>query len=74
MARFFFFFSSFSFGVFDNAIHGVFGKEVITMGFDVYGKDPDPGSGSGEYFRNNVWWWRPLRDNPDFQALVASGQ
>lgn len=23
------------------------------MGFDVYGQ-------SGNYFRNNVWWWRPL--------------
>jgi hypothetical protein len=23
------------------------------MGMDVYGK-------SGNYFRNNVWWWRPL--------------
>ena len=21
-----------------------------------------------------LWWWRPLRDNPDFRALVASGQ
>jgi hypothetical protein len=27
---------------------------------DVYGKAPtDP---KGEYFRNNVWWWRPLAD------------
>ena len=25
------------------------------MGMDVYGK-------SGNYFRNNVWWWRPLAD------------
>jgi hypothetical protein len=23
------------------------------MGMDVYGE-------SGNYFRNNVWWWRPL--------------
>ena len=28
------------------------------MGMDVYGKAP-LGS-KGEYFRNNVWWWRPL--------------
>lgn len=25
------------------------------MGMDVYGE-------SGNYFRNNVWWWRPLAD------------
>jgi hypothetical protein len=25
------------------------------MGMDVYGK-------SGNYFRNNVWWWHPLAD------------
>lgn len=28
------------------------------MGMDVYGKKPT--APSGEYFRNNVWWWRPL--------------
>jgi hypothetical protein len=28
------------------------------MGFDVYGKAPR--SERGEYFRNNVWYWRPL--------------
>ena len=28
------------------------------MGMDVYGKNPK--NQSGEYFRNNVWWWRPL--------------
>lgn len=28
------------------------------MGMDVYGKNPT--SERGEYFRNNVWWWRPL--------------
>lgn len=28
------------------------------MGMDVYGKAPT--SKAGEYFRNNVWWWRPL--------------
>jgi hypothetical protein len=30
------------------------------MGMDVYGKTPI--STKGEYFRNNVWWWRPLWD------------
>jgi hypothetical protein len=30
------------------------------MGMDVYGNNPT--SERGEYFRNNVWWWRPLWD------------
>ena len=30
------------------------------MGMDIYGKSPS--SPKGEYFRNNVWWWRPLAD------------
>lgn len=30
------------------------------MGMDVYGKNPT--NEVGEYFRNNVWWWRPLAD------------
>ena len=30
------------------------------MGMDVYGKAPK--TPKGEYFRNNVWWWRPLWD------------
>jgi hypothetical protein len=30
------------------------------MGMDVYGKKPT--ATVGEYFRNNVWWWRPLAD------------
>lgn len=30
------------------------------MGMDVYGLAPK--SEKGEYFRNNVWWWRPLWD------------
>jgi hypothetical protein len=30
------------------------------MGMDVFGKAPT--SETGEYFRNNVWWWRPLAD------------
>ena len=28
------------------------------MGMDVYGKNAK--TEKGEYFRNNVWWWRPL--------------
>ena len=30
------------------------------MGMDVYGKNPI--NESGEYFRNNVWYWRPLAE------------
>lgn len=30
------------------------------MGMDVYGKNPT--SERGGYFRNNVWYWRPLWD------------
>lgn len=30
------------------------------MGMDVYGISPT--KEKGEYFRNNVWWWRPLWD------------
>ncbi len=30
------------------------------MGMDVYGKKPT--DETGKYFRNNVWWWRPLAD------------
>ena len=30
------------------------------MGMDVYGNKPK--NKDGEYFRNNVWWWRPLWD------------
>lgn len=28
------------------------------MGMDVFGTNPK--SSTGEYFRNNVWWWHPL--------------
>ena len=28
------------------------------MGFDLSGLNPK--NETGEYFRNNVWWWRPL--------------
>ena len=30
------------------------------MGFDLYGNNK--GNSTGEYFRNNVWWWRRLAD------------
>ena len=30
------------------------------MGMDVIGRSPR--SETGEYFRNNVWWWHPLWD------------
>ena len=30
------------------------------MGFDIYGLAAR--SKKGEYFRNNVWWWRPLAE------------
>lgn len=30
------------------------------MGFDISGLKAT--SETGEYFRNNVWWWRPLAD------------
>ena len=49
------------------------------MGFDVYGKKPK--NKKGEYFRNNVWWWRRLWQFvcaicPDLikQEEVESGQ
>jgi hypothetical protein len=37
------------------------------MGMDVYGKNPI--SEAGSYFRNNVWYWRPLWD---YVAQVGS--
>lgn len=30
------------------------------MGMDVFGTKPT--SEAGKYFRNNMWWWRPLAD------------
>lgn len=46
------------------------------MGMDVYGKSPK--KKSGEYFRNNVWWWRPLWNycrvlHPDIAGKVVDG-
>lgn len=39
------------------------------MGMDVYGKNAR--SEKGEYFRNNVWWWRPLWDYCQSVSYVA---
>ena len=36
------------------------------MGMDVMGKNPK--NAKGEYFRNNVWWWRPLWEFCEFVA------
>ena len=36
------------------------------MGMDVYGKNPR--NEEGKYFRNNVWWWRPIAQ---YAKLVA---
>lgn len=46
------------------------------MGMDVIGRNPK--SEKGEYFRNNVWWWRPLwtyceKVSPE-AAAVENGQ
>lgn len=43
------------------------------MGMDVYGNNPT--NDTGTYFRNNVWWWRPLWDycchvSPDIAGKV----
>tara|TARA_R100000008_G_scaffold71022_1_gene48749 strand:+ start:987 stop:1364 length:378 start_codon:yes stop_codon:yes gene_type:complete len=32
------------------------------MGMDVYAVSPNPDVENSDYFRNNVWWWRPLWD------------
>ena len=47
------------------------------MGMDVYGKKPS--SRTGEYFRRNVWGWRPLWDyvenqHPEIAELVQYPQ
>lgn len=46
------------------------------MGMDVNGKNPS--SKTGEYFRNNVWWWHPLWSYceivaPELTAKVEHG-
>lgn len=46
------------------------------MGMDVYGKNPK--SETGQYFRRNVWGWRPLWDyvsnqHPEIAELVQYG-
>ena len=42
------------------------------MGMDVYGKNPS--TDAGGYFRNNIWWWRPLADylTTTYPDLTAS--
>ena len=30
------------------------------MGMDLYAVSPNPEVKGSDYFRNNVWWWRPL--------------
>lgn len=47
------------------------------MGMDVYGVKPT--SEKGEYFRNNVWWWRPLAhycmsNHPDIASRCEGWQ
>jgi hypothetical protein len=46
------------------------------MGMDVYGRKPK--NETGEYFRRNVWGWRPLWDycceaNPQITSKVENG-
>lgn len=46
------------------------------MGMDVFGQDPK--NEKGEYFRNNVWWWRPLWEfcefvAPELTSMVENG-
>ena len=46
------------------------------MGMDVFGKKPK--NETGEYFRNNIWWWHPLWEYccvvaPDLCAKVENG-
>jgi hypothetical protein len=36
------------------------------MGMDVYGTEPK--NEKGAYFRNNVWWWRPLWEYCEYVA------
>lgn len=47
------------------------------MGMDVYGREPI--NEVGVYFRNNVWWWRPLwnycvTQYPELTEEVVDGQ
>ena len=47
------------------------------MGMDVYGRAPI--SETGAYFRNNIWWWRPLwnyciTQYPELTEEVVDGQ
>ena len=47
------------------------------MGMDIHARNPT--GERGAYFRNNVWWWRPLADYcitvaPDICAPVDAGR
>lgn len=42
------------------------------MGFDLYGMDAS--TKNGEYFRNNVWWWRPLWSYCHQMKLITNAQ
>lgn len=47
------------------------------MGMDIYGKNPS--SEEGSYFRNNIWYWRPLwwfceHASPKVTAKVSHSQ
>jgi len=40
------------------------------MGYDLYGTNAK--SEKGDYFRNNVWWWRPLAEFVTDRCEVSS--
>ena len=42
------------------------------MGFDLMGQSPK--TKNGEYFRNNVWWWRPLWNYIEHLKLINEEQ
>jgi hypothetical protein len=42
------------------------------MGMDVYGKNPS--NGKGEYFRANVWSWRPIHSLIRVANVIADGE
>lgn len=42
------------------------------MGMDVYGQAPK--TETGKYFRNNVWWWRPLWEYCENVAPQIAGE
>ena len=44
----------------------LFAGERFCMGFDIYGVSPI--NKKGEYFRNNVWWWRGIHGLIDYSC------